>query len=113
MALEDMVKQVAAQLAEEADVRAVFGDPLKLGQRVVIPVAVVRIHLGGLSGAFTRGGAGSADLAARPVGFICEEDGEVVFKPIEVPCGCRCHEGEEGPKPAPRKVRRRLKRARR
>jgi uncharacterized spore protein YtfJ len=77
MAVGEVIKEVARQLAEEADVRAVFGDPLKLGQRTVIPVAIVRIRL-------TLGSGGLADLSATPVGFICEEDGEVVFKPIAV-----------------------------
>ena len=86
MNLEQAVKEFGAKLAEEADVRAVFGDPLELGGWTVIPVAVVHIVLSAESG-------GRADLSAMPVGFLCEEGKRVVFKSIDV--------GAPAPKAAP------------
>ena len=76
MNFEDAVKEFGGKLAEEADVRAVFGDPLKLGKHVVIPVATVHIALSAEKG-------GRADLSATPVGFLCEEGDRVVFKAID------------------------------
>jgi uncharacterized spore protein YtfJ len=86
MNLEQAVKEFGSKLAEEVDVRAVFGDPLKLGGHVVVPVAAVRILLSAEKG-------GRADLSATPVGFLCAEGSRVVFKAIEA----------RGPKPRRRR----------
>lgn len=105
MAIEDVVREVAKALFDEADVRAVFGDPLKLDGHTVIPVSMVRIRLAG-------GGGGSAEVAATPVGFVCEEGGEAVFKPIALEgcrAGCRCRE-ERAPASLAGRVLRRLRR---
>ncbi|HEY3445792.1 MAG TPA: hypothetical protein VGK67_05470 [Myxococcales bacterium] len=77
MNLERALKEFGEKLAEEADVRAVFGDPLKLDGHTIIPVAVVHIALAGEGG-------GRANLSATPVGYLCEEGERVVFKPIEL-----------------------------
>jgi uncharacterized spore protein YtfJ len=103
MALDDLVKQVAASLEREGSPHAVFGDAVKLEHHTIVPVAVVSSGAGGGgaapgsssarsasshskgSGSVSpmAGGAGFA-LMVRPVGFIHEEDGEVVFTPIHV-----------------------------
>jgi len=73
---QQAIRDVAQAIAEEADVRAVFGEPLKLKTLSVIPVARIRIHVaGGL-------GAGNLEVSSEPVGFITEKDGEAVFQAI-------------------------------
>lgn len=95
MGTKDILEKIGSKIAEEADVRAVFGDPLKLDDRTVIPVGVVRIRLDD---------DGVLDLSAQPVGFMSEQDGQVVFKAIEwgggCGPGCACRE-----EPAPKKPR--------
>jgi uncharacterized spore protein YtfJ len=96
MAFEEIVKQVAETIQKEANARAVFADPIKLETHVVVPVATIHIGLGGggtggsrkphseLARFFGAGGGG-LDVQAKPIGFIHEKDGEVVFSPIEIP----------------------------
>ena len=110
--LTSAVHDVAAMLEQEGNVRAVFGPPTKLETRTIIPVASVSLGGGGggmaTLGAAIEGlrrrlgvasssrspeakgepgqtfvGGGGGGLDVRPVGFICEEDGHVVFRPID------------------------------
>jgi uncharacterized spore protein YtfJ len=94
MAIENAVKDIAAALEKESNTKAVFGEPMKLDNKVVIPVAAVRIGAGGaavappanasdfMKAVFGGGGGGAYDL--RPIGFISEHNGEVVFTPIHI-----------------------------
>lgn len=75
MNLEKALQELGGKLAEEADVRAVFGDPLELDGHTVVPVALVDIDLAGE-------GSGRARLSATPVGYLAVEGESVVFKPI-------------------------------
>jgi uncharacterized spore protein YtfJ len=94
MAMEDIVKQVSEALSKEGNSRVVFGEPMKLDDKVVIPVASVRVGGGGAAvspradlnpvlKALLGGGAGGA-FEVRPVGFIHERGGEVTFTPIHL-----------------------------
>jgi uncharacterized spore protein YtfJ len=92
MSMEETMKQVAQSLEHEAGVKAVFGEPMKLDNHTVVPVAMVGVGAGGfLPGIFGRpashatdnnGGGGAGALAVRPVGFIHESGDEVIFTPI-------------------------------
>ena len=111
MTTEEVIREVAKAIADEADVRAVFGDPLKLEGQAIIPVATIRIHfsggIGGMGRMLGRGGGANLDVKAKPVGFICEEGGKAVFRPIEIKgdeCQCQCQCKQPGP--APRKAKR-------
>jgi uncharacterized spore protein YtfJ len=94
MALEEVVKQVAQALEMEGNSKVVFGEPVKLESKTVIPVAQVRLGAGGggvMPGGETSGllkalisGGGGGGFDVRPVGFIHERDGEVVFTPIHL-----------------------------
>lgn len=100
-----VARDLAAMVEREGNVRAVFGEPMKLESRVVIPVASVAMGGGGgglralgaavdivrrwlrrgnthvaPSRTFLGGGGGGIDV--RPVGFLSEQDGRVVFTPI-------------------------------
>lgn len=71
-----------------------FGEPVKLDTKTIIPVACVQFGGGGGGGmsppvkegaaAPVFGGGGGGGFSVNPVGFIHEEDGAVVFTPIHV-----------------------------
>ncbi len=87
MQVEELLAQVAS-LRENAHVRTVFGEPIRHGDRIVIPVAQVR---GGFGLGFGRGkepagggtGAGGGGMfRARPVAVIEITPGEVQVRPV-------------------------------
>ena len=93
MSTEEMVKQVAQAVEHEGNSAAVFGTPVKLDNKVVIPVAAVKLGAGG--GGFSPegdnsklkrlfGGGGGGALDVRPVGFIHESNNQVVYTPIHL-----------------------------
>jgi uncharacterized spore protein YtfJ len=103
--IASVVHDVAAILEQEGNVRVVFGSPVKLDTRTIIPVATVA--LGGGGGGIGRlgptvdvlrrwfakgvhvspktriGGGGGWGIDVRPVGFLSEEEGRVVFTRID------------------------------
>lgn len=93
--LEDIAHHVAETIQKEANVWAVFGEPQRLDNKTVIPVAKVSVSGGaGGGGASTKGkdqeqrfiplgGGGGLSIEVTPLGFICEKDDEVVFTSLE------------------------------
>lgn len=94
MTTEEIVKQVTHAVEQEGNAKVVFGAPVKLDSKTVIPVAAVRFG-GGAGGAradgevstlaraiFSGGGGGGFDV--RPVGFIHESEGRVEYTPIHL-----------------------------
>ncbi len=91
----------------EGHTGAIFGSPLKVETRTVIPVAMIEMG-GGVGGGFGQGAAGKSapgliqkakrlvarggggggggglTLRVRPVGYLCEENGQVVYRSISV-----------------------------
>ena len=93
MAFDEMLRQVAEMLEKEGNARTVFGEPVKLDTKTIIPVA--QVQFGGGGGGMSPpvkegaqapvfGGGGGGGFTVQPVGFIHEEDGEVVFTAIHV-----------------------------
>ena len=110
--LDETAAAVARELRQvlpEPSANTIFGAPLKLATQTVIPVAMIEVG-GGLGGGFGQGAAGDATkgllrrtakklgakgggggggggltVRVRPVGYLCEENGHVVFRPIQVP----------------------------
>lgn len=95
MELKDSIKEIIAEIEKRGDVRAVFGEPVKEGNIMVIPVAAVCVAGGGGGGA--RDGDAAEGLLAKikgkgfglgykkhasPVGYIKIENGQVRFEPI-------------------------------
>ncbi len=104
-----LAKEVARTLQVEGNVRTIFGDPVTLDSRKVIPVSAVLITMGGGGGYRTppdpaeggfvgrvkrmipvgAGGGFKLDVKVIPVGYLHEEDGRVQFcaipMPLEVP----------------------------
>ena len=89
MAMEEVVKQVTEMLEKEGNSKAVFGEVVKLDTHNIIPVAVIEVGGGGggtnpqKPAPFFAGG-GAMAVKVRPVGFIQEKNGEVLFTPIHV-----------------------------
>ena len=94
--MDDIVRRVAETIQQEANVRAVFGEPQQLDNRTVIPVAKIVVAGGGGGGGGTAtkgkdekrrfvpfGGGGGMSIEVTPLGFICEKGDEVVFNSLE------------------------------
>jgi uncharacterized spore protein YtfJ len=104
--LAAVVHEITTTIEREGNVRAIFGEPMKLETRTVIPVARIAMGAGGggvrsLGAAIdtvrrwlspkrvhaepsrTLAGGGGGGLDVHPVGFLCEENGRVVFTRID------------------------------
>ncbi len=73
--------------------KLVYGDPVRVGERAVVPVAVVRVSGGFGFGQGTDpsgegggdGGGGGGHLRAKPAGFIDIGPDGARYQPIEAP----------------------------
>jgi uncharacterized spore protein YtfJ len=104
--LAEVVHEITTTMEHEGNVRAVFGEPMKLDTRTVIPVASIAMGGGGggvrslgaavdtvrrwlgrrpvhVKPSRTLAGGGGGGLDVRPIGFLCEENGRVVFTKID------------------------------
>jgi uncharacterized spore protein YtfJ len=107
--LLEPARSLASEAFKEGNVSTVFGAPVKLDDHTVIPIASVSMG-GGAGGVrsigaaldFVRGlfrrrkasmtspsralaGGGGFGMEIRPLGFLHEHDGHVVFSQIEAP----------------------------
>ena len=100
----ELVRQIARAFESEANVRAVFGEPVKLDGHTIIPVATIFVSFGGgvgvgagigravegavalasriLPRALAGGAGGGLNVSVRPVGFIHDGKDGVAFTPI-------------------------------
>jgi len=63
----------------------VYGEPVSIGGKTVLPVATVRYGFGGGSGSnpeARRGGGGGGGLVARPLGVVEVTESQTRFIPI-------------------------------
>ena len=87
MNLEAIATQLTQVIQKEANIKAIFGEPMKLDEHTIIPVARVKITLGGGGGSGTgptptpgktdevgiagaSAGGGGLDIDVQPLGFI-------------------------------------------
>jgi uncharacterized spore protein YtfJ len=89
---DQMLERLAGAIGAQASVRAVFGEPIRQGERTVIPVAKVRWGFGGGSGSAaaesagaSNGAGGGGGAASEPVGFLEITGDGAVFRPIVSP----------------------------
>jgi uncharacterized spore protein YtfJ len=81
------LQPVLSAVVNQAGAKTVYGEPISVNGRTVIPVARVRCGFGGGSGRDghdqeREGGGGGGGFVARPVGFV-EIDGDAArFVPI-------------------------------
>jgi uncharacterized spore protein YtfJ len=104
---EAIARELAGLLQTEANTRTIFGEPIMLETRKIVPVATIEIGAGG-GGGFGQGitinavrsaietakklvptgrgagGGGGLGIKVRPVGYLSEENGRVVFTAIGV-----------------------------
>jgi uncharacterized spore protein YtfJ len=87
--VQAMMERIS-QLQEQASVKMVFGEPIRVEGRTLIPVAKVRYGFGmgmghggrpGQEGSGEGGGGGGA-MTARPVALIEISGNDVTVKPI-------------------------------
>lgn len=91
--VQEMMEEIAGRIQQGEWQKAVFGDPVQLGERVVIPVAKVRWAGGGGGGGGKHpeaGGEGQGaglglGVSAVPVGFIEVTPHGAIFNPINDP----------------------------
>jgi uncharacterized spore protein YtfJ len=71
---ENLVSRLSEKLAITASAQSVYGEPIHVGNRTVIPVAKIGYWLGGTSGGRdgekVGGGSGGGVVGGRPVGYI-------------------------------------------
>jgi uncharacterized spore protein YtfJ len=76
MNLPELFKSISDRLATAATVRSVYGDPVSVGDRTVIPMAKVAFGFGGGGGSLKTivgepdGGGGAGGMRAIPSGAL-------------------------------------------
>jgi uncharacterized spore protein YtfJ len=88
--LERTIERVLDRVLTAADVRRVYGEPIRQGDRTIVPVAQVqtRFGFGGGSGkgpdekSGGEGGGGGGSIAVRPLGYLEITAAETKFVPI-------------------------------
>jgi uncharacterized spore protein YtfJ len=85
----ELLERLAERLGARARVQAVFGEPIRQGERTVVPVARVRWGFGGGSGQSEASEAGNASgsgggggVTADPIGYLEITNDEAEFRPI-------------------------------
>ena len=70
---EDIILNLSDKFAAAANARSVYGEPVRVGNRPIVPVAKVGYGLGatsgGRNGETVGGGSGGGGVGARPVGY--------------------------------------------
>jgi uncharacterized spore protein YtfJ len=86
---DQVLERLAEQIGAKARVQAVFGEPIRQGDRTVIPVARVRWGFGGGAGrseadqaGTATGSGGGGGVSAEPIGYLELTDDEAEFRPI-------------------------------
>jgi uncharacterized spore protein YtfJ len=74
MDIQQLLQTFAERVSSSASVRNVYGDPVVVGDRTVIPVAQIGYAFGGGGGAKVEspnaGGGGGGKVSARPCGAL-------------------------------------------
>jgi uncharacterized spore protein YtfJ len=90
--VDELLERIGRTVGQQAQVSAVFGEPVEREGLTVIPVARARFGFGGGGGSGSRadegtgaGGGGGGGGVVSPVGFIEVRDGSAEFKRILTP----------------------------
>ena len=71
--IHEVMRDVSKQIEHNANVKAVFGDPIKFDNRTLIPVANIMVMGGGGVGPKGKGNppvGGGLRMESKPVGYI-------------------------------------------
>ena len=83
---DSLLERIVEKLGGRAGVEAVFGEPIRSGERTVVPVARVRWAGGAGSGASEKDGAsgsgGGGGVAADAIGYLEITPEAADFRPI-------------------------------
>ena len=63
MSIKDIFTSIVGRLQDNAGVKAVYGDPIEVGARTIIPVAKVGYGFGGGNGRLLEAGEGALPVA--------------------------------------------------
>jgi uncharacterized spore protein YtfJ len=87
-----LLERLAELVGGRAGVTAVFGEPIRQGELVVVPVARIRWGFGGGGGraedapsGTASGSGGGGGAAGDPVGYIEISGDEAIFRQIHAP----------------------------
>jgi uncharacterized spore protein YtfJ len=90
--VDELLERIGRTVGQQAQVSAVFGEPVERKGLTVIPVARARFGFGGGGGSGSRaadgsgaGGGGGGGGVVNPVGFIEVRDGSAEFRRIVTP----------------------------
>ena len=80
------LEQVFKSMIEHAGAKLVYGEPVSVNGKTVLPVATVRYGFGGSSGGkgstWEHGGGGGGGLIAKPLGVVEITQSQTRFIPI-------------------------------
>jgi uncharacterized spore protein YtfJ len=86
---DTLLERIVERLGGRAGIEAVFGEPIRSGDRTVVPVGRVRWAGGVGSGASetdgTSGSGGGGGVAVDPIGYLEITPEAAQFRPINVP----------------------------
>ena len=89
MTTKELIDSAVEHLKASASVKTVYGDPLVVDGKTVIPVAKVAYGFGGGTGKGPgdkgEGEGAGGGVAAKPVGVVEIDKGETKFVPIASP----------------------------
>jgi uncharacterized spore protein YtfJ len=79
-------EEVFKSIVDHADAKMVYGEPIRLENKTILPVAKVRYGFGGGAGGKKTGeqhsGGGGGGLVALPIGIIEITESQTRFLPI-------------------------------
>lgn len=87
MSVEEMVKSLMEGFKAAADIKAVYGEPMTIFGKTLIPIARVGYGLGAGEGKGPEGTGGSGaggGGGTEPVGFLLVSEDEVRFIPLVI-----------------------------
>ena len=82
------LEEVFRSIVDHAGAKTVFGEPVSVPGRTIVPVAKIRYGFGGGSGGRAenqRGGGGGGGFVGRPLGFVEVTQSHARFVPIFSP----------------------------
>jgi uncharacterized spore protein YtfJ len=92
---DQLVERLAERVGARAGVHAVFGEPIRSGNAVVVPVARVRWGFGGGGGQSAveqaSGSGGGGGAVSDPAGYLVIRENGVQFQAISRPWSSPAH----------------------
>jgi len=90
MAVSEILDIMLGKIEAMAQAKTILGEPVKLGERLVIPVVKISVGFGAGGGenkqeekAANAGGGGGGGFSINPVGFIVMEGEKTAFLPVK------------------------------